>query len=179
MDAALLAPPPAPPAFAVDLAPERAADAPAVEALVAQAFGPGRFAKTAERVREGAAFRPELSVCAWRGGALAGAVRLWEVAVGGQPALFLGPIAVAAHLRGRGIAARLVERACAGAGAAGWTAVLLVGDLDRFGPMGFAPVPPGRVKLPGPVDPRRLLWRALREGALDALDGALTAGEGS
>lgn len=147
-----------------------------MEALVAQAFGPGRFAKTAERVREGAAFRRDLSVCAWRDDALAGAVRLWSVAVGGRPVLFLGPIAVASHLRGRGIAARLVERACGQALAAGEAAVVLVGDLDRFGPMGFSMVPPGRVTLPGPVDPRRLLWRGLNEGALDALAGPLTGG---
>ena len=173
MDAALLDPPAL--ALALALAPERPGDAAAVETLVADAFGPGRFAKTAERVREHARFRPDLSACAWRGGELAGAVRLWSVAVGGRPALFLGPIAVAAHLRGQGIAVRLVERACENAARADETAVVLVGDLDRFGPMGFAPVPAGRIVLPGPVDPRRILWRGLPPGALDALQGALSA----
>jgi predicted N-acetyltransferase YhbS len=152
---------------------ERPSDAAAVEALIAEAFGPGRFAKTAERVREYARARPDLSVCAWDGAELAGAVRLWSVAVGETPTLFLGPIAVAAHLRGRGIAAAMTERACELAAAAGETAVVLVGDLARFGPMGFSPVPSGRLAPPGPVDPRRLLWRALAPGALEALEGPL------
>ena len=168
-------------AFAVDVAPERPGDAVAVGALVAQAFGPGRFAKTAERVREAARLRPDLSFCAWiphpshpgRSAELAGAVRLWSVHVGGAPALFLGPIAVASHLRGHGVAARLVEAACEAAGAAGETAVVLVGDLERFDSMGFSPVPSGRITLPGPVDGRRVLWRGLAPGALDALQGLL------
>ncbi len=172
MDAALLDPPAE--AFTVAIAAERAVDAPAVDALVAQAFGPGRHAKTAERVREAARLRPDLCFCAWRGGELAGAVRLWSVAVGGRPALFLGPIAVAAHLRGRGIAASLVEAACAAATAAGERIVILVGDDARFGPMGFARVPAGRVRLPGPVDGRRLLWRALDASAPEEVEGLMT-----
>ena len=30
-------------------------------------------------------------------------------------------------------------------------AVLLVGDLKYYEPLGFAPVPPGQIRLPGPV----------------------------
>ncbi|HET6971702.1 MAG TPA: N-acetyltransferase, partial [Phenylobacterium sp.] len=37
-----------------------------IEALLNRAFGPGRFAKVSERVREFADFAPELSFCAWR-----------------------------------------------------------------------------------------------------------------
>jgi predicted N-acetyltransferase YhbS len=161
------------PASPFPLALEREGDAAAVEALVAEAFGPGRFAKTAERVREHARFRPDLSLCAWNGTELAGAVRLWSVTIGEGPALFLGPIAVAAHLRGRGVAAALVERACALAVAAGETAVVLVGDLSRFGPMGFSPVPAGRIVPPGPVDPRRILWRGLAGSPPEAPAGAM------
>ena len=173
-DAALLdaRPATAPDAFAVRH--ERAEDASAVDALIAAAFGPGRHAKTAERVREGAALRPDLCFCAWRDGELAGAVRLWSVAVGGAPTVFLGPIAVAAHLRGRGIAARLVEAACAAATVAGDVLVVLVGDAARFGPMGFDLVPPGRIRLPGPVDGRRLLQRALDAAAASGIAGEMT-----
>lgn len=170
MDAALLDTP----AVSVDFARERTADAGAVNALVARAFGPGRHAKTAERVREAARLRPDLCFCAWRGEELAGAVRLWSVAVGDRPALFLGPIAVAAHLRGRGIAAGMVEAACAAATATGDGIVILVGDEVRFGPMGFVRVPAGRVRLPGPVDGRRLLWRALGLSAADEISGVMT-----
>jgi predicted N-acetyltransferase YhbS len=154
---------------------ERAGDGRAVDALIQRAFGPGRYAKTAERLREGAAFHPELSVCAWRGETLAGAVRLWPARIGASPTLFLGPIAVERALRGHGVGAELVEQACRRARNIGETSVILVGDLGFFGPLGFEPVAPGRVTMPGPVDPARLLWTGLSPGALDGICGPLQA----
>ena len=165
-------------AESVRFAPERREDAAAVEALIDRAFGPGRFAKTAERLREGAHAHPELSVCAWvgdrlAGDRLAGAVRLWPARIGGRPAVFLGPIAVKRALRRHGLGAELVEQACLRARSAGEGVVILVGDTGFFGPLGFEPVPAGRVTLPGPVDAKRLLWTALSPGALEGVGGAL------
>ncbi|HQP19597.1 MAG TPA: hypothetical protein PLG07_04700, partial [Phenylobacterium sp.] len=42
---------------------EQPEDDAAIEALLDHAFGPGRFAKSSERVREVAEFRPDLSFC--------------------------------------------------------------------------------------------------------------------
>jgi predicted N-acetyltransferase YhbS len=142
--------------------PEQPDDAPAVAALIAAAFGPGRFAKAAERLREGRRPDPALSLVAWDGGRLAGSVRLWPVTVGGAPCVFLGPIAVDLSWRGRGLGEALVEAACAAAAKAGWRAVLLVGDAPYFGRMGFEAAP--GVEMPGPVDRRRVLARTLAAG---------------
>lgn len=128
-------------------------DAAAAEALVDRAFGPGRYAKSAERLREGNRHLPELSFVAEENGRLVGSVRLWPVSVGGREAVFLGPIAVDPSWRSRGLGQALVERACAAADCP----VLLVGDAPWFERMGFA-VAPG-VLMPGPVDPRRVLAR--------------------
>ncbi|MFN3930331.1 MAG: GNAT family N-acetyltransferase [Brevundimonas sp.] len=133
---------------------ETPADAAAVEALVLAAFGPGRFAKTAERLRERAGVRAGFVVR--EGTRLLGSVRLWSIAIDGAPALFLGPIAVAADNRKAGLGADLVEACLAHATAAG-LGVLLVGDAPYFGRFGFTAAP--EVRLPGPVDPARLLWR--------------------
>ncbi|MDQ0466024.1 putative N-acetyltransferase YhbS [Caulobacter ginsengisoli] len=152
---------------------ERPDDAPAVAALIAAAFGPGRFAKAAERLREGRGPELALSFVAWDGGRLAGSVRLWPVSVGGAACIFLGPIAVDMAWRGRGLGEALVETACAAAAQAGWRAVLLVGDAPYFGRMGFE-IAPG-VEMPGPVDRRRVLARALVEGGTEALVGAVLA----
>ena len=133
---------------------ETPADGPAVEALVLAAFGPGRFAKTAERLRERAAVRAGFVVR--EGARLLGSVRLWSIAIDGVPALFLGPIAVVADNRKAGLGAELVEACLAHAADAG-LGVLLVGDAPYFGRFGFTAAPD--VRLPGPVDPRRLLWR--------------------
>jgi predicted N-acetyltransferase YhbS len=160
-----LATQPAPPS----LTRERPQDADAVERLVLRAFGPGRFAKAAERLREGRAPRLDLSMAAWDGRELVGSVRQWTVRVGDTPAIFLGPIAVEVDYRSHGVGAALVELACAAAGKAGYGVIVLVGDMPFFGPLGFAPAP--GVVMPGPVDQRRVLARALTPGASLPLAG--------
>lgn len=154
---------------ALSFSHEQPADADAIEALLDHAFGPGRFVKVSERVREFAEFRPEMSFCAWDRGRLVGSVRMWKVHVGGAPAIFLGPLAVRAEGRKFGTGGGLVERACAAAQAAGYP-VLLVGDEPYFGRFGFSSAPTRGVRLPGPVDQRRVLARGV-----ELLAGPVTA----
>ena len=135
---------------------ELPADADAVEALLDHAFGPGRFVKASERVREFAPFRPDMSFCAWRGGTMVGSVRIWQVHVGTTPAMFLGPLAVQAQVRKFGVGGELVRLASAAAQAAGYP-VVLVGDEPFFGRFGYAAAPCKGVVMPGPVDQRRVL----------------------
>ena len=151
---------------ALTLQSERPQDAALVEALVDRAFGPGRFTKVSERVREFATFAPELSICAWtyagkEGDRLLGVARMWRVRVGETPVTFLGPFAVEQGERNAGFGARLIDRACEAAKAAGETHVLLVGDESYFGRVGFSAAPGREVIMPGPVDQRRVLVRPL------------------
>ena len=159
----------------VSLACERPQDAPVVERIIARAFGPGRYAKAAERLREGNRPLLELSFVAWTDGRPVGCVRLWPVRIGAAPALLLGPIAVDADQRSNGLGAALVERACEAARVAGHALVILVGDMPFFGPLGFSAAPMARVAMPGPVDQRRVLARALKAGADAMLAGPVTA----
>ena len=161
---------------APELVAERPADAAKVDAFIDRIFGPGRYAKTAERLREDNRPLPGLSFVCWQDGALAGCVRQWPVTVGGAPVVFLGPFAVDPHQRSLGLGAALVRKACDEARAAGHGVILLVGDAPYFEPLGFEVVPRGRIVLPGPVDPRRVLWRALQPGATDDLNGAVLRG---
>ena len=75
---------------------EQAKDEAAIGALVDRCFGPGRYAKTAYRLREGVAPEQRLSFVAIkaRDGLLLGSVRFWPVAIGQCPSLLLGPLAV-------------------------------------------------------------------------------------
>ena len=73
-------PKPAPHDMPVRIEIETPADAAAVEALVLAAFGPGRFAKTAERLRERAGVAA--AFVAREDGKVIGSVRLWRIAVG-------------------------------------------------------------------------------------------------
>lgn len=169
----------------IQLKPEAAPDAPSIvlqrpqdaapgDALIDRAFGPGRFTKASERVREFADFAPELSFCAWRGERLVGVVRQWRVRVGDTEAVFLGPIAVEADERSGGVGGLLVEQAVAAARTAGEPAVVLVGDAPYFGRFGFSAALGKAVRLPGPVDQRRVLAIAFAPPG-EALSGPIRA----
>lgn len=143
-------------------APEHAA---AVEALYDDVFGPGRFAKTAERLREGNTKIADASLVAIDSEGLTGVVRVWPVTVGETGrAAFLGPIAVAERRRGNGVAFKLMERAIGVCREQGYAAVILVGDLDYYDRFGFKSAE-GRFQLSGPVDQKRVLIRDLSERA--------------
>ena len=156
---------------ALVLRSETAADALKVDALIDRAFGPGRFVKSSERVREVAEFRPDLSMCALESGRLVGSVRMWRVHVGPTPAIFLGPIAVESDARSAGVGGLLVDAACKAAEAAGFPLVVLVGDVPYFGRFGFDNDQTRQVRMPGPVDQRRVLAR----GAVAPLVGPVGA----
>jgi len=147
----------------------------AIDTLNERAFGPGRFARSAYRLREGARSAGLFSYVAYVGTLLVGANRLSPVKCGGTPALLLGPLAVEPAFRSRGIGEALVRVSLESARAAGHHLVILVGDEFYYGRMGFQRVPPGRLQLPGPVDPERLLFCELTPGALTGVSGVVTA----
>ena len=153
--------------------PERPEDADAIEALDDDGFGPGRYAKSAYRLREGVAPESDLGLVATQDGVPVGSVRFWPVKVGADSALLLGPLAVRSELRGHGIGIALMQQGIEKARTKGHAVVLLVGDEAYYGRAGFARVAPGRVRMPGPVDARRILGLALRPGALENIAGEI------
>jgi predicted N-acetyltransferase YhbS len=151
--------------------PETPDDADDIGRLNERVFGPGRFARTAYRLREKADPDLSLSFVARVGTLLVGANAMTPIAIGGTPALLLGPLIVEPVFRSQGIGEALVKRSLEAAKAAGWKLVILVGDEPYYARMGFQPVPPGQITLPGPVDPARLLCSELEPGALDSARG--------
>jgi predicted N-acetyltransferase YhbS len=149
------------------------ADDARIEALNAESFGPGRFAKSAYRLREGVAPAAELSFVAVEDGVLRGSVRFWPIRVGGVEALLLGPLAVEPEQRGRGIGIALMQAGIEAAHRGAWPCILLVGDEPYYAKVGFSRMPPGRVKFPGPVDPNRVLGLSLKPGGLLNLSGQI------
>lgn len=152
---------------------EKAEDAAGIEELVIACFGSGRFAKTAYRLREGVKPVPGLSFVATdnESSDLLGSVRFSNIDIGGTPCLLLGPLAVRPELRGKGIGISLMQKGIEVAQRQGHEAVFLVGDAPYYAKVGFAQVPPGKIRLPGPLDPMRLLGLSLKPGALANISG--------
>lgn len=156
--------------------PVAASDLDAISALHRAAFGPGRFARTAYRVREGTPQLTRFCRAGLVGTRLVAALRFTPVRVGATAnALLLGPVAVAPDVAGKGYGRALIARAIDDARAAGQHLVLLVGDMPYYARFGFQPVPPGQIALPGPVNPARLLALELEPGALARYRGQIAA----
>ena len=159
--------------LSITILPETPEDTAAIDRLNARTFGPGRFAKSAYRIREEVDHIPELSFTARVGTLLVGSVRLSPVVIGTTPALLLGPLTVEPPFRVRGIGQKLIERALAEAKGRGHRLVVLVGDEPYYGKAGFKRIPKGLVALPGPVDPARMLIAELAHGAFDGVSGMI------
>lgn len=147
----------------IEILPATADDLDAMSRLHARAFGPGRFARTAYRIREahpGLPLSPHCRIARDAQGGLAGAVTMTPITLDTAPGHWLlGPLAIRPDLAGRSIGRALVRAALASLTQTGSpeATVILVGDLKYYGPLGFSPLPPGTVRLPGPADPARLL----------------------
>jgi predicted N-acetyltransferase YhbS len=129
-----------------------------VEELQALAFGPGRFARTAFRVRERFPIDKSLSLIAEVDGTPCGAVWMTPLSVGGIDGYMLGPLATHPNFRKRGVGKMLakdVTRVALERGEGSF--VILIGDRDYYCPLGWQPTTLGAVEWPGPVDPTRVL----------------------
>lgn len=142
-------------------------DGQALSQLSADAFGPGRFTRSAYRVREGVPPVAALCLAAWLDDRLVGGIRFTAVRIGEEDkGILLGPLVVDPAVKGNGFGRALMAEGLARARGEGFSLVLLVGDMPYYGQFGFVPVPPGQIALPGPVDPARLLALELSPGAL-------------
>jgi predicted N-acetyltransferase YhbS len=151
-------------------------DLPAIKALQPRAFGPGRFARTAYRVREGLPLISRFCLVAATPAQVIAAIRFTEVTIGGVAGgLLLGPLAVEPDYAGQGYGKRLVADGLSNARAAGLRLSVLVGNAPYYARFGFVAVPPGQIWLPGPADPQRILAAELAPGALATYRGVIAA----
>jgi predicted N-acetyltransferase YhbS len=156
--------------------PQTPADTPAIDALHEEAFGPGRFARTAYRIREASTQPSPIALTAWHDGELAGAILFTAITVAGKRgALLLGPLAIRPAYKSKGAGLKLMQAGLARAKELGFSLVILIGDLPYYSRVGFGAVPPGRIVLPGPADPARFLALELKPAALADYAGLVAA----
>src|SRR5436190_24008920 len=159
--------------LSLTILPEKPEDAAAIDRLHERTFGPGRYARTAYRIREKLAHRLDLSYTARIGTLLAASARFTPVRIGETPALLLGPLTIEPPFRDRGIGKAMMERALSDARVQGHRLVILVGDEPYYARVGFKRVPNGAITMPGPADPARILAAELTEGALTGVSGVV------
>lgn len=156
--------------------PATSADDAFIEELQAIAFGPGRFARTAFRIRERFPIDRSLSLVAEVEGTACGSVWMTPISIGGVNGWMLGPLATHPNFRklgaGKLLAREVTKRAMVrGDG----QFVMLVGDRDYYCPLGWEPTALGNIEFPGPVDPTRVLLFAPDKSMAATLSGPIAA----
>jgi predicted N-acetyltransferase YhbS len=161
------------PAF--DILDETPDDVAAREALLDASFGPARFLKTCERLREGRMPARGLALVAKDEDRVVATMRLWPIFAGaGRPALLLGPLAVARDYRSLGLGAAMIEEGLCRAAARNHRAVLLVGDAPYYARFGFDRRFTDALIMPGPVERERFLGLELSKDALAGAQGRVS-----
>lgn len=158
---------------AIATAAETSAHDAEIEQIHADAFGPGRYARAAFRIREGGPHDRSLSRVALADGKVIASVRLTPVVIGRTRALLLGPLAVTPAHMNKGIGRSLMQECLDLARRAGHRLVILVGDEPYYAPFGFKRVPQKSMQFPAPVDENRILACELSEGAGEGVTGAV------
>lgn len=147
-----------------------------IEALLDNAFAPGRASLSSYRLREGV--EPVGSLCLTARdddeiGALAGTIRFWPIAIGdaATPSLLLGPVAAHPTRQGEGIGAMLILEGLELAERLGWERCILIGDEPYYARFGFRRALAETISFPPPTNPNRILARALVVGGMDGVSG--------
>ncbi len=147
-----------------------------ISKLHARVFGPGRFARSAYRVREGKGHLSRFCLVACLGKKIIASIRTTEIAIGGKSgAVLLGPVAVDGEHRSLGLGSKLIAAAFDAARAGGARLIVLVGDQPYYGRFGFTPAPMGQIIFPGPVNPQRILAHEIEANALADYRGLVVA----
>ena len=129
----------------------------AIHDINEEAFGPGRFARAAARIREQGPHDYKHSFVCQDGEQIIGSVRITPIWIGETKAYLLGPLAVRPSHKSKGVGGKLIELALSSIAGDDDLPVILVGDYAYYGPKGFHMFDADQVNFPGPVDRTRIL----------------------
>ena len=161
-------------ADAATLIPLAEIDPALIEEVLDRAFGPGRHARTAYKVRGESDWLPALSFAALDADDhIVGTLQTWPVALTdaagrAHPLLMVGPVAVLPERQGEGFGTALMVALTTALGTDAPLPQVMVGDEPYYGRFGFSAAHTGGWTLPGPWEPHRLLARAANPAVLPA-----------
>ena len=149
-----------------------------LDALLDRAFGVERHARTAYKIRAGVDPIASLSFARIEDGALAGVILCWPVVLTGDdgsstPLVMVGPVAVDPPLQNQGLGHALMAHMLDAAARERLDdRLMLIGDPEYYGRFfGFTAARTAGWRLPGPLDPRRLLARGAATPAIGGMLG--------
>jgi len=154
------------------LIPLDAVDPAMVEQLLDRAFGPGRLARTAYKVRGAAEALPALSFAMVdEDELLVATIQAWPVALTdaagrAHPMIMVGPVAVLPERQGEGFGTALMLAQAQALGPNASLPQMLIGDEPYYGRFGFSAEHTAGWTLPGPWEPARLLVRCANPAIL-------------
>jgi predicted N-acetyltransferase YhbS len=142
------------------------------EDIINQTFGPGRYAKTAQRLREYNTPLTDLCYYIQLDDDFIGTIQYWKIHIQQQySSLLLGPIAILPQYQNQGYGMKLMTYTLNIAKDLKHERVFLVGDYNYYKQLGFEKV--SNIFLPGPVDYSRLLCKELTPNALLNVEGMI------
>lgn len=142
-----------------------------IEELNREAFGPARFTRAAHLIREKGGHDKSLSFVLLLDGDLVGTVRMTPIVVGNANGYLLGPIVISPKTKSLGLGSLLMRHTIEQAKEKHVSFILLVGDEPYYRRFGFFKVAYGKMTMPAPVNPERLLALELSEGAMEEATG--------
>ncbi|MEV4640266.1 N-acetyltransferase [Actinoplanes sp. NPDC049548] len=119
-----------------------------MRAVLTAAFETDAEARLVDALRDSAAWLPALSVVAEEDGRIVAHALLSRIAVGADPALALGPVAVLPAEQRRGLGAAVIRDVLRRAADAGERLVLVLGDPAYYRRFGFVPATPYGITSP-------------------------------
>lgn len=141
--------------------------------LLDLSLGPGRHTRAAARVRESADECAALALVIELDDRIIATCSCSHVLIGEEEALLLGPLAVSPDLKNKGWGKMLLSETIDKARELGFLSICLVGDEDYYSRVGFKRVPKGQITFDHPVDPNRILIKALSDSDGAAVTGAV------
>lgn len=146
-----------------------------IEQLLDRAFGDGRQARTAYRIREGTDWLEALSFAVLdEEDFLAGTIQLWPIALTdpdgrNHPLLMVGPVAVLPEKQDEGYGKALMVAALGAIDASASLPQMMIGDPEYYGRFfGFTAEHTANWHCPGPYEQSRLLVRCANPAILPA-----------
>ena len=161
----------------LSIRPEKEDDIPVIQKINDLAFNQEAEGILVNKLRKSDAFIPELSLVAESAGQLVGHILFTRIRVlegeSEAPSLALAPMAVLPDFQSKGVGSALIKRGLERAKELAYDSVIVLGHDKYYPRFGFQPASQWNIRCPFPVPDAAFMALALKEGALENIQGVV------